>query len=91
MVMHKIPLSSMMVPNQNPVVFVVRLLRGHACPGQRVLMYVAEPAHVLEPTTVVHFLRLSQRHLIGLCCTFSFPDMLSEISCHQPDLNLRQI
>ena len=27
-------------------VFIIRLLRGHACLGQRVHRFVAEPAHV---------------------------------------------
>jgi hypothetical protein len=81
----------MMVPHLNLVVFVVRLLRGHACLGQRVHMYVAEPTHVLELTTVVHFPRISQRHLVDLCCNLSFLDMLSEIFRYQLDLNLRQI
>ena len=81
----------MMVPNQNPVVFVVRLLRGHACLGQRVHMYVAEPAHVLELAIVVHLPRVSQRYLVDLCCNSSFQTCESEVSYHQSDLNLRQI
>ena len=35
-------------------------------------MLVAEPAHVLELTTVVHSPRISQRHLVELCCKLSF-------------------
>lgn len=35
-------------------------------------MFVAEPAHVLELTTVVHFPRIVQRHLVDLCCKLSF-------------------
>ena len=56
-------------------------------------MCVAEPDHVLELDIIVHFPRISQRHLTELCCklSFSFLDMLSEKSCYQPDLNLRQI
>ena len=71
--------------------FIVRILRGHACLGQRVHMYVAEPAHVLELAIVVHLPRISQCHLVDLCCNLSFSDMLSEISCYQQDLNLSQI
>ena len=89
--MHKTQISLMMVPNQNSVVFVVRLLCGHVCLGQRVHMCVAGPAHVLELATIVRFTRILQRHLVGLCCRPTFPDMLFEISCYQPDLNLRQI
>ena len=40
--------------------------------GQRVHMFVAEPAHVLELTIVVHSPRISQRHLVDLCCKLSF-------------------
>jgi hypothetical protein len=81
----------MMVPHLNLIVFVVRLLRGHACLGQRVHMCVAEPAHVLGLTIVVYLPRISQRYLVDLCCNLSFLDMLSEIFRFQPDLNLRQI
>ena len=35
-------------------------------------MFVAKPAHVLELAIVVHFLRISQRHLVDLCCKLSF-------------------
>ena len=35
-------------------------------------MFVAEPAHVLELTIVVHFPRISQCHLVDLCCKLSF-------------------
>ena len=35
-------------------------------------MFVAEPAHVLELAIVVHFPRISQRHLVDLCCKLSF-------------------
>ena len=65
-------LSTVMVPNQNSVAFIVRLPRGHACLGQRVHMFVAEPAHVLELTIVDHLPRISQRHLVDLCCKLSF-------------------
>ena len=40
----------------------------HACLGHHVHMCVVEPAHVLELTTVVHFPRILQRHLVDLCC-----------------------
>ena len=53
-------------------VFIVRLPCGHACLEQRVHMFVAEPAHVLELAIVVHFPRISQRHLVDLCCKLSF-------------------
>ena len=61
--------------------------------GQRVHMFVAELAHVLELATVAHFPRISQRHLVDLCCKPSFSSRLDEsgISCYQLDLNLRQI
>ena len=53
-------------------VFIIRLLCGHACLEQRVHMFVAEPAHVLELTIVVHPPRIPQRHLVDLCCKPSF-------------------
>ena len=42
------------------------------CLGQRVHVFVAEPAHVLELTIVVHLPRIPQRHLVDLCCKLSF-------------------
>ena len=51
---------------------IVRLSCDHVCLGQRVHMFVAELAHVLELTIVVHFLRILQRHLVDLCCNSSF-------------------
>ena len=66
-------LSAMMVSQPElSSVFIIRLLHGHACLGQRVHMCVAEPAHVLELTTIVHSPRISQCHLIDLCCKLSF-------------------
>ena len=65
-------LSSMMVPNQNSLVFIIRLPCDRACLGQHVHMFVAEPAHVLELAIVVHFPRISQRYLVELCCKLSF-------------------
>ena len=62
----------MMDSNQNLIVFYCKTTCGHACLGQRVHMCVAEPAHVLELTTVVHFPRISQHHLVRLCCKLSF-------------------
>ena len=41
------------------------------CVGQRVHMCVAEPAHVLELAIIVHFPRISQCHLVDLCCKLS--------------------
>ena len=67
-------------------VFIIRLLCGHACLGQRVHMFVAEPAHVLELAIVVHFPRISQRHLVDLCCKLSF-FFLDSMSLEYPDTN----
>ena len=49
-------------------------------------MYVAEMAHVLEFTIVVHPPRISQRHLVDLCCKLSsfFLDLMS---LEYPDTN----
>ena len=65
-------LTAMMVPHLNSVVFYYKTTCGHACLGQRVHMFVAEPAHVLELTIVVHSPRISQRCLVELCCKLSF-------------------
>ena len=86
MVMHKNSLSAMMVPNQNSVAFIVRLPRGHACLGQRVHMFVAEPALVLELTIVVHSPRITQRHIVDLCCKLSF-FFLDLMSLEYPNTN----
>ena len=56
------------------------------CLGQRVHMFVAEPAHVLELTIVVNFPRISQRHLVDLCCKLSF-FFLDSMSLEYPDTN----
>ena len=56
------------------------------CLGQRIHMYVAEPAHALEFAIVVHFPRISQRHLVGLCCKLSF-FFLDLMSLEYPDTN----
>ena len=79
-------ISSMMVPHRNSVVFFVRLPWDHVCLGQRVHMFVAEPAHVLELAIVVHFPRISQHHLIELCCKLSF-FFLDSMSLDYPDTN----
>ena len=70
--LYKIPLSSMMVPSQNSVLFIVRLPCDHACLGQHVHMFLAELDHILELAIVVHFPRIPQRHLVDLCCQLSF-------------------
>ena len=49
-------------------------------------MFVAEPAHVLELAIIVHFPRISQRHLVDLCCKLSF-FFLDSMSLEYPDTN----
>ena len=51
---------------------------------KRVHMFVAEPAHVLELTIIVHFPRISQRYLVELCCKLSF-FFLDSMSLEYPD------
>ena len=52
-----------------------------------VFTYVlAESAHVLELTTIVHFPRISQRHLVELCCKPSF-FFLDSMSLEYPNTN----
>ena len=71
-------------PPELSSVFIIRLLCGHACLGQRVHMYVAELAHVLELAIVVHFPRISQRHFVDLCCKLSF-FFLDSMGLEYPD------
>ena len=73
-------------PPEPGSIFIVRLLCGHACLGQRVHMCVAEPAHVLELTTIVHSPRISQRYLVDLCCKLSFY-FLDSMSLEYSDTN----
>ena len=49
-------------------------------------MFVAEPAHVLELTIVVRLPRISQRHLVDLCCKLSF-FFLDSMSLEYSDTN----
>ena len=65
-------LSAMMVPNQNSVVFYSKTTMWSCLSGTACSHVVAEPAHVLELAIVVHPLRISQRHLVDLCCKLSF-------------------
>ena len=67
-------------------VFIIRLLDGHVCLGQCVHIYVAEPAHVLELTIVVHFPIISQHHLVELCCKLPLI-FLDSMSMEYPDNN----
>ena len=76
----------MVPPPELGSVFIIRLLCGHACLGQRVHMFVAEPAHVLELAIVVHLPRIPQRHLVDLCCKLSF-FFLDSMSLEYPDTN----
>ena len=49
-------------------------------------MCVAEPSHVLELSIVVHFPRISQRHLVDFCCELSF-FFLGSMSLDYSDTN----
>ena len=84
-------LSTAMVPNQNSVVFYYKTTMWSCFSRTTCPHVVAEPAHVLGLAIKVHSPGFSQCHVVGLCCKLSFPHMPSEISCSQPDLNLRQI
>ena len=70
--MRRTSLSAMMVPNQNSVVFRCKTTMWSCLSGTACSQVVAEPTHVLELAIVVHYLRISQRHLIDLCCKLSF-------------------
>ena len=76
----------MVPPPELGSVFIIRLPRGHACLGQRVHMFVAEPAHALELAIVVHLPRIPQRHLVDLCCKLPF-FFLDSMSLEYPDTN----
>ena len=78
-------MSLMMVPHLSSAVFSCKTtmwscLSGTACSH----VFVAEPAHVLKLAIVVHFLRISQRHLVDLCCKLSF-FFLDSMSLEYPD------
>ena len=66
------PLILMMVSDQDSVVFYYKTTMWSCLSRTTCAHVVAEPAHVLELTTVVHFPRISQRHLVDLCCKLSF-------------------
>ena len=68
----KTSISSMMAPNQNSVVFYCKTTMRACLSGTTCSHVVAEPAHVLELAIVVHFLRISQSHLVDLCYKLSF-------------------
>ena len=87
----KTSISSMMAPNQNSVVFYCNTtmwacLSGTTC------------SHVCSRTSSCFWACYCSSYLENLATssrwfvlqTF-FPDTLSELSCYQPDLNLRQI
>ena len=79
-------LSAMMVPHLNSVVFYYKTTMWSCLSGTTCSHVVAEPAHVLELAIVVHFPRISQRHLVDLCCKLSF-FFLDSMSLEYPDTN----
>ena len=79
-------LSTVMVPNQNSVVFYYKTTLWSCLSWTTCSHVVAEPAHVLELAIVVHFPRISQRHLVDLCCKLSF-FFLDLMSLGYPDTN----
>ena len=79
-------MSLMMVPHLNSVVFWCKTTMWSCLSGIACSHVVAEPAHVLELAIIVHFLRISQRHLVDLCCKLSF-FFLDSMSLEYPDTN----
>ena len=89
--MHKTSISLMMVPNQNSVVFCCKTTMWSCLSGTTC-------SHVCSRTSSCFgacYRSSIPENLATSSCWFVlqtfFPDMLSEISCFQPDLNLRQI
>ena len=81
--------SLMMGPNLNSVVFYYKTTTW-SCLSRTVCSQVcSRTSSCFGACYRSSFPRISQLHLVCLCCKLSFPDMLSEISCFQPDLNLR--
>ena len=80
----RILISSLMVPHLNSVVFYYKTTTWSCLSGTACSHVVAEPAHVLELTIVVHSPRISQRHLVDLCCKLSF-FFLDSMSLEYPD------
>ena len=79
-------LSSLMVPLLNSVVFCCKTTMCSCLSGTTCSHVVAEPTHVLELAIVVHFPRISQRHLVDVCCKLSF-FFLDSMSLEYPDTN----
>ena len=79
-------LSTVMVPNQNSVVFYYKTTLWSCLSWTSCSHVVAEPAHVLELTIVVHPPRIPQRHLVDLCCKLPF-FLLDSMSLEYPDTN----
>ena len=82
----KTSISSMMVPHRNSVVFYYKTTMWSCLSGTACSHVVAEPVHVLELAIVVHPLRISQRHLVDLCCKPSF-FFLDSMSLEYPATN----
>ena len=78
--------SLMMVPHRNSVVFYYKTTLWSCLSWTTCSHVVAEPAHVLELAIVVHFLRISRRHLVDLCCKLSF-FLLDSMSLEYPNTN----
>ena len=79
-------LSSLMVPHLDSVVFYHKTTMWSCLSGTACSQVVAEPTHVLELAIVVHFPRISQRHLVDLCCKLSL-FFLDSMSLEYPDTN----
>ena len=82
----KTSISSIMVLHLNSVVFYCKTTTWSCLSRTSCSHVVAEPAHVLELTIVVHSPRISQRHLVDLCCKLSF-FFLDSMSLEYSDTN----
>ena len=82
----KTSISSIMVPHPNSVVFDYKTTTWSCLSRTSCSHVVAEPAHVLELTIVVHSPRISQHYLVELCCKLSFI-FLGSMSLEYPDTN----
>ena len=78
--------SLMMVPHLNSIAFYYKTTLWSCLSWTTCSHVVAEPAHVLELAIVIHFPRISQRHLVDLCCKLPF-FFLDSMGLEYPDTN----
>ena len=82
----KTSISSIMVPHLNSVVFNYKTTTWPCLSGTTCSHVCSRTSSCLELAIVVHSPRISQRHLVDLCCKLSF-FFLDSMSLEYPDTN----